>query len=105
MNSTPAASNARWIASRLFVTGTILPASKFRTVLPPTVALAASSVCENSIKARAARHCEGVTEDLNRRATTIDPLDVALKLWKSSRGHTDKTSASQGEALLDGGSV
>jgi hypothetical protein len=44
----------------LFVTGTVLPASKFRTVLSPTFALAAKSVWENSMRARAARHWAGV---------------------------------------------
>ena len=39
------------------------------------------------------------------RASTIDPLDVALKLWKGSRGEIDVTTASERGALLNGRSV
>ena len=39
------------------------------------------------------------------RASTIDPLDVALKLWKGSRGEVDVTNASERGALLNGRSV
>ena len=49
MNSTPAASKTRRIDSRLFATEIVLPSSKFRTVLWPTLAFAASSACEYSI--------------------------------------------------------
>jgi hypothetical protein len=50
MNSTPAASMADRIAERLLATGTERPASKLRTVDSPTLASAASLLCDQSLR-------------------------------------------------------
>ena len=60
IRTTPAASSSRWIARRLFPTGTERPASKLRTVDHPTPAREASSCCDRSASARPARHVSGV---------------------------------------------
>ena len=59
INSTPADSNARWIASRLCTMGVRVPVSKSRTVESPTLARFASSGCGQPNQALAARHCSG----------------------------------------------
>lgn len=56
VGSTPASTNARRIASKLFRIGVFRPASKSRTVLTPTLARCAKSAWEMSSQPRAARH-------------------------------------------------
>ena len=59
-NSTPAASNAFWMALRLFAIGTDRPASKFRTVDGPTFAAAATCSWLSPASPRAARQIAGL---------------------------------------------
>ena len=60
-NSIPSASSARRISASVLGYGVRAPRSKSATVCLATAAFWASTVCDQSSSARAARHCAGST--------------------------------------------